>query len=182
MTSITVHKEKLLLLLKAWLKKICSDLHSAILSLIVLSIVVAFFGWTSGVIPKRLILTLFEILKLPTPLWATILLLIVFGLYEYRKKKGNPESSDDLPLDYKIEYFTFGDYKWKTKIYKKRFEVDKTPICNKHDLPLIYERSYRYCPETENNKCSNKIWHGDEHYKLYETAKAYIEKEIRNRK
>ncbi|MDO9028242.1 MAG: hypothetical protein Q7U68_05205, partial [Candidatus Roizmanbacteria bacterium] len=60
------------------------------------------------------------------------------------------------------------------------FQVEKEPICLKHDLPFIFSDSYWHCPETDKNNCKNKIYHND-HFKIHETAKSYIEKEIRNK-
>jgi hypothetical protein len=73
----------MLQILKKWSLKILSDVHSTIVSLIVLGSVLAFGGIVA--IYKNLRLFLFEILQKPTPLWTTILLVLVCGLLIYRK-------------------------------------------------------------------------------------------------
>jgi hypothetical protein len=82
----------------------------------------------------------------------------------------------------KVEYITVDDYKWKATIYSNgTFEVDKYPICTKHDLVFWYDSlslSYK-CPERDKKNCYNEFSY-IKHEKIYDTAKSYIEKEIRN--
>jgi hypothetical protein len=70
--------------------------------------------------------------------------------------------------------------KWKTKIFKGGyFEVDDNPICTIHDLPFISGRYDVSCPEVLKNNCKNQISHSDR-YNLYNIAKSYIDKKIRD--
>ena len=86
-------KDQLILLLKSWIKKICSDLHSTAVQVVAVSLLVVLFGWAGGLIPQPSIIkaiawlqTLFGILKLPIPLWATISLLLLIYIYlRFRK-------------------------------------------------------------------------------------------------
>ncbi len=156
-----------------WLHTVFGDIRSAIIGAIVLYIS------TTGIL--LLINKLWHGLQKPIPLWIVILisLTILFGcsilflIHSYRlSNKPN----------FIIKYFTIDKFKWKTKIYDYgHFEVAETPLCSTHDLPLIYTRIGRYCPERDKKQCTNEIFESG-HYRIYETAKSYIDKQIRNKK
>lgn len=163
-------------------KEILKYLLSLIASVIFLSYLSAFLHWENGLIPKEVLLWPYNMLQSATPLWATILLIIVSDLllYIYLSQQEKIPLSPP-PRNYKTEYFTIDNLKWKTKIYDYGdFEVDQYPICLKHDLPFIFSNNYKYCPEVDKDNCKNKIYINDE-FKIYETAKSYIEKQIRNK-
>ena len=169
------------------IKKIALYLLGIIAPLILVSYMAAFWNWENGLIPKNVLLWPYNILQSPTPLWATILLIIVSGLvlriYLSQEKEIpllNPLSSS-IPKP-KIEYFPIDNLKWKTKIYDDRhFEVERISICKEHDLPLINGNIVYYCPESLKYNCKNKI-DNNSYSMLYENAKSYIDKEIRNKK
>jgi hypothetical protein len=163
-------------ILKSYLKKVISDLHSAIISLIVF----ALLGLGSIFLFSK---TLWNYIKIiiqsSTPLWLTIVLVLVVPIYVHFKKQKTHLSSSKR--DYEIRYFTIGNYKWETKIYKSGyFEVDKYPFCVKHDLRFILGSYEKYCPGPENGRCNNSISSHDE-FKIYESAKSIIESKIRNK-
>ena len=81
-----------------------------------------------------------------------------------------------------MKYFTIGNFKWKTQIYKNGdFEVDKYPYCIKHDLRFIYSHGAKFCPGTANEKCVYEL--RDSHFfEAYESVKSIIEKELKNSK
>ena len=114
-------------------------------------------------------------IKLPTPLWATIVLVILcFGYIYLRTSK----SHSSRPPNYKIKYLTIGNHKWETKIYKDGyFEVEKYPLCIKHDLRFIFGNHEKHCPAPN---CNNRISEYDE-FKIYESAKSIIENKVRNK-
>jgi hypothetical protein len=115
-------------------------------------------------------------MQLPTPLWVATILVFVVLAYTYLKQKKRLESSKSP--DYKINYFTIGNFKWKTKIYKDgSFEVEKYPFCIKHDLRFIFGNHEKHCPAPN---CNNRITEYDE-FKIYESAKSIIEKTVRNK-
>ncbi len=118
-----------------WLKKIFSDIHSALIAIIVLGLISG-----TGIIYrfyKNLWFSIKSTILSPTPLWATIILVFVVLVYIYLKTKKTDSSSAP---NYKIEYFPIENLKWKTKIYDdEHFEVERISICKEHDLPLIYE-------------------------------------------
>jgi hypothetical protein len=168
------------------IKKLFENTESTITNIILL----ALFGGSATFLAfsKKALYVFLQIATTPTPLWATILLVILVFLYirkrfriRYSSFASIPASSESATTPkYKIEYFTVGYYKWETKIYRKDyFEVDKYPICSKHDLPLIYDNFTYQCPEVDKQNCDNKFPY-ETHEKLYATAKSYIEKEIRN--
>lgn len=82
----------------------------------------------------------------------------------------------------KVECFTIGQHKWKTKIFKDgTFEVEKYPFCVTHDLRLIERAIGLACPRAAEEDCHNyieEVWITDK----YEVAKSTIEKIIKNRK
>lgn len=89
-----------------------------------------------------------------------------------KKSPSSPASN------YIIKYFTIGNYKWETKIYKDdHFEVEKYPLCIKHDLRFIFGINGKYCPAPN---CNNRISKYDE-FKIYESAKSIIENKVRNK-
>jgi hypothetical protein len=147
-------------------------------------IVIALLGGSATIlaISKKALNFSLQILTTPTPLWATILLVLLGYLYIYLKFRQIQASSAPRTTtanEYKIGYFTIGKLKWKTKIYESGdFEVDKYPICIKHDLTFVYGNSYIYCPENLYGRCDNKIYDSNRS-QIYEAAKSYIEKEIR---
>lgn len=145
-------------LIGEWYKKIIFGIFAYLLSI---------FG----------ILKLKDILQMPVPLWLVILisLSILFGcailfLIHSRKSSNAPS--------YKVRYFNIGNYKWETKIYKDSFfEVEKYPLCIKHDLRFIFGNNGKYCPAPN---CNNKLSEYDE-FKIYESAKSIIENKVRNK-
>jgi hypothetical protein len=123
-------------------------------------------------VSKKALSAFLQILTIPTPLWATISLVLLSCLYIYLKFR--PSQSGP---SYKIAYFTVGNFKWKTKIYRPDyFEVDQYPLCKKHDLPFIFHPHYIHCPE---HSCGNRIDDADRRT-VYAAAKSYIDKEIRD--
>ena len=126
------------------------------------------------------ILKLKAILQTPIPLWIVILisLSILFGcviLFLIHSRKSSKTPS------YKIEYFTIGDLKWKTKVYDHcRFEIEIISVCKEHNLLLIKGPNDYYCPEIITENCKIMIDH-DSYSFLYGLAKSYIDKEIRTK-
>ncbi len=158
-----------------YLKKVFSDLHSAIVGIIVSAIILSVGG--VYLFYKNLWISLKTTIQSPTPLWATIIL--VFAVLVYIYLKTSKTHSSTAP-DYKIEYFTIDELKWKTKVYDNgNFEVERISICKEHDLPLINGNIVYYCPESLKYKCKNKIDYNS-YSILYENAKSYIDKEVRN--
>jgi len=94
-------------LLKAYFKKLVSDLHSAILAVIVVAALAGLGGiW---IFSKTLWLKLRAAMLLPTPLWATISLLVLLLLtYVYLRKKTSIPSSTPDP-EWREEFHVFWD-------------------------------------------------------------------------
>jgi hypothetical protein len=156
------------------LKTIFSDVRKTIIGIIVLAIL----GGTGGVLylSKTALSFSIAILTIPTPLWATIVLVLLVIAY-IKMKKSSPSSASN----YIIKYFTIGKFKWKTKIYDYGyFEIDKYPFCITHDLQFIYGDNSKYCPGTEKEKCNNRIYESDFSH-IYESAKSNIDKLVRNK-
>ena len=92
---------------KNYLKKFFSDLHSAILGIIVAAFILSVGGiW---VFSKKLWDILKAIMILPTPLWATIILLILSILaYIFLRKRTSIPLSTPNP-EYREEFHVYWD-------------------------------------------------------------------------
>ena len=161
-------------LLKSWLKKISSDLHNIILSVIVFSFLST---GTASLVSAKIWSQVKEAILLPVPLWITIALaLATYTCFHIMNIRSSSKS------DYKTKYFTIGKYKWKVKVYNYGyFEIDKYPICKTHDLKFIFGTKEKYCPGPENETCKNRLSEYEE-FNVYESAKSIIENKIRNKK
>ena len=157
------------------LKIIAADVRQAAVPAILL----LFFGGSAGLLlfsQKALDFSI-QLATTPTPLWVTVVLVALCFGYIYLKNQKKIQSSAPEAPDYRTCYFTIGNYKWETKIYKDGdFEVNEYPLCVKHNLRFIFGRYEKYCPD---QNCNNKINNSDE-FKIYESAKSIIENKIRN--
>lgn len=111
---------------KNYLKKIFSDLHSAILGIIVAAFILSVGGiW---VFSKKLWDILKAIMILPTPLWATIILLILSILaYIFLRKRTSIPLSTPNP-EYREEFHVYWD-------------IDNKMRCLNCGKPLKYSSS-----------------------------------------
>lgn len=160
--------------IKEYIKKLFSDVHSAIVGIIVAALFLSI--GSIYLFAKNLWTDLLKTMQLPTPLWAATILVFVVLAYIYLKQQKLLQSSKSP--DYKISYFTIGNFKWKTKIYKDGFfDLEKYPFCIKHDLRFIFGSHEKHCPAPN---CNNRISEYDE-FKIFETAKSIIENKIRNK-
>jgi hypothetical protein len=168
--------------MKQWLIQRTKKLFENIESTITTVIVLALLGGSIGILAlsKKALTYFLQIANIPTPLWATIALAFVVVGYIYLKKRKKIQSSE--PSDYKLCYFTIGNYKWEVKVYKSgNFKVNDYPFCVKHDLRFIFGSNRTYCPGTENEQCNNYLSKHDE-FTVFEAAKSIIENKIRNKK
>jgi hypothetical protein len=94
-------------LFKGYLKKVFSDLHSAILGIIVTALILAAGGiW---IFSKNLWNLLKTTMLLPTPLWVTTIFLALFVLvYIYLKNKTSIPLSTPDP-EYREEFHVYWD-------------------------------------------------------------------------
>lgn len=160
-----------------WMKKGIKIFLGLLAPIVLVSYASAFWNWENGIIPKETLLLPYNILQTPTPLWLTIILISVVLGYGYLRSL-TPPSSSDIP--YKTKYFPIDNLKWKTKVYDHGyFEVERIAICHEHDLPLINGNIDYYCPEHLKKNCKIMIDHKD-YSMLYNHAKSYIDKEVRN--
>jgi DNA-directed RNA polymerase subunit RPC12/RpoP len=98
--------------LKSYLKKLFSDLHSAILSIFVSAIVLGVGGiWAFS---KVLWIKLKTTMLLPTPLWVTaMLVLLLLICIHYLKKASVPLSTPDP--EYREEFHVLWDKDYKMR-------------------------------------------------------------------
>ena len=93
-------------LLKAYLKRIFSDLHSAILSIIFGALVLGVGGIRA--FSKSLWIKLKTTMVLPTPLWVTIILALLLLVYIYLINKTSAPLSTPDP-EYREEFHVYWD-------------------------------------------------------------------------
>ena len=170
--------------MKQWLIKILKTIVSDVRQAVVPTILLSLAGGIAGLIFlwQKASSVAVQIAKIPTPLWATIALVLLCCVYIYLKSARLQLSAPTSSKKPKTVYFPIGKYKWETKVYDDgSFEVSKYPFCVKHDLRFIFASHWKYCPGTENEKCDNSLSDNDE-FKVYETAKSIIENLVRNKK
>jgi len=165
--------------MKQWLITRIKNLFGNIESTITQILLIAFLGGSVAILAfsKKALNFFLQIANIPTPLWATIALVLLVACY-IKTKKSSPSSD----LNYKIEYFPIDNLKWKAKVYDYEYsDVEKISICLEHDLSLIHGNINYYCPEFLKKNCKIMIDHND-YSMLYTTAKSYIDKLVRNKK
>ena len=157
------------------LKSICRDIRSNLVGVIIAGVLLSGGGIVA--FSKTALNYTIRMLNIPTPLWVTIVLvLLLCGSYIYLK----PAKRRSSKFSSKIRYFTIGKHKWKTTIYQDgQFTVDEIPLCAVHDLPFIYYDSFYTCPDDAKQQCRSSI-HRNQHYELFEIAKSYIDKKVRD--
>lgn len=143
-----------------FLKSIGVDTRQAVVGLIIVGIISAYGGllYLSKTVLNYSIL----LLTSPTPLWATILLVLLGCLYTYKKsRKAIPLSllstSPSAKLT-KIKHIPFEDLIWiATRYSDGTIQVQDIPRCKEHDLLLTYDGHTYHCPEQIYDRCSMKL-------------------------
>lgn len=144
---------KLKILLKAWLKKLLSDSHAAIVAAI---IGLLFAGSYISLESVRTALN--TALQSPTPLWVSIALALTVILYTYLKAQSFKTPPKRKP---ETQFLTVGDIKWKVTIDDSgAFEVNEMPYCAEHDLQFIESVSNSACPNF-GNECAALVRNSD---------------------
>ena len=126
-------------LLKAYIKKIFSDSHSAITAIILVSLIAGSGGiylffeslWTA----------LINTILLPTPLWVTIVLALALYLWFFAKTKRN--LSYDLSNLKDYVFIKEKGLLWK--IDKITRELNPIPLCSKHQHEMIKTKDSYLC-------------------------------------
>lgn len=160
--------------MKEWiirtLKRVFSDVRSAIISLIVVAIV----GGTAGLlaVSESALNFFLSVIQIETPFWATASLLILLYLFiKIQFQKSLPPQNDN---DHLVSY---GDFKWLVSTINGRFwALSETPYCAKHDSKLIITPAGQYiCPEVIGGKCDTKILNRSDIPLIRNMAESYIE-------
>lgn len=168
--------------LKATLSKLLKwfvdHIAASVLAIFVTASIAAWggiFHFSKSILDRTILL-----LNIPTPLWATILLILLCGLYIYLIKTKRPSRSSSF--DSKVRYYDVGSLKWKTEVWRGGYhKVESTPLCKQHDLPLIYRNEFYLCPEGLHNNCRLRIYHSDLGQEK-KKAESYIDKMVRDEK
>lgn len=160
-------------MLKQRIKKLFENTESTITNVILLGLL----GGSAAIlaVSKKALSVFLQIITTPTPLWATILLVLLCYLYIYLRFR---RTSTRTPDETSIEYFTVGEQKWEATIYNNRLmSLNDKPICKEHNLPFIYTDQFYHCPEADNDHCKNVI-HTRNHSRIKDIAQSYIKKEL----
>lgn len=164
--------------IKAYLKKVFSDLHSVLIGIVLTAIL---SGGGIYLFFRNLWTQLKNIVQSPTPLWAAIALTSICCLYIYLKDlKNQPIQNTDVQSKksppYEIKYLTTEKYKWEVSVYKNgNFELNDYPICVEHNLKFIFGNRGKYCPHSG---CRNNLSE-NEQFAVKETVKSLIDRNIR---
>lgn len=167
-----------------WLKLFATYILQAIVGYIAVGLILA--GGGAYLLTKIGLNLVIQLANIPTPIWATIALILLCYLHIYVKAAKTQVESEQIdpssasPCETK--YFTIDDYKWKVLIFKNgTIRVEEYPFCATHDLRFILGDDGKYCPHIENDERCNS--HLDEHdeFAVCETAKSIIEKRIRDK-
>jgi len=153
--------KKMLQILKAWILKTAWYIYDHILG-IILGTIISAIGLIAA-FAKNLLFFLIEWLQLPTPLWLAITLTCLSCLLVYRIQNRNLsclhspiQKSNEKPSE-TIEYFTVAGDKWKTHIYSNGFSIEKIPLCDEHDLSLIFVNRHWTCPAFVTGDCKTNL-------------------------
>ena len=106
-----------------WLKPFGADMRRAVVGYIVVALILA--GGGILVLTKTALTWIIQIANIQTPLWATISLILLCGLYTYLKIRQcqHPQKSPNIEEELREE---FGVY-WN-KLYKPRCLYCKWPL------------------------------------------------------
>ena len=158
------------------IKTFASDLRTTIVGLVLGGLL---FGGVVYVYLQNLWIAIKEAMLSPTPLWATIALVLALGVYIYIKisKLHSSEPPNRKP---KIKYIPIGEQIWKTIIKPTgKLEIERAPFCKKHDCQFIRTDKKWYCPEVDKGTCNN-IFDEEGLSELKKKAESFIEQKIRH--
>jgi len=150
--------------IKAYLKKVFSDLHNAVVGAVVAALILS--GGGIYLFAQQLWTQLKNIALSPTPLWATVALaLLLTGRMFLKKQVTDPlkNSSQLQPTEQKeitrtnANSFGFvenGNLKWKVHLAcGSIFRIEDTPYCVKHDLQLLHLGGGYICSHSNEDGC-----------------------------
>lgn len=160
--------------IKAYLKKVFSDLHNIILGAVVGALIVG--GGGVYLFAQKLWTQLIGIAQLPTPLWASTILALGIMEYIYVKIQISAKFS---PNNNKIDFIDDGDIKWKATLYPSGIiNLEDSPFCVKHNIRLISFNTGHLCKHMETNDCETQILSLDYEYRR-KCAEALAEQQFR---
>lgn len=143
-------------------------------------IAAAIWTYLSGLEIKQLLSFLYQWLKLPTPLWVSILMGFGIALAIcicFRIKNSN----SSLKINENIKLIPFGNYKWRAHILNHELiKLERCPYCRIHSLRFICGEDRMYCPGTEKEICENELKNCDID-NIFASASSNLEKTIRDK-
>ncbi len=159
-------------ILKSYIKKAFSDLHSTIIGLVVAALILGVGG--IRIFSKTLWNLLIKYILSPTPIWATIVLVLVLLVYIYLKTRTHPRTPPKL----KPKHHTIDKLMWKYFVNNdKSFHVDETPLCAKHKLPMFKCDAGYDCHDRPVDFCKS-LFQTKDYQHLYDKALSHIYRKI----
>jgi hypothetical protein len=126
-------------LLLAYIKKVFSDSHNAIIAIILASLIVG--SGSVYLFFQSLWTKLINTLQLPTPLWVTIVLALALYIWFSATTKRNLSYGLDKHKDY--TFITEMGLLWKVDNISR--ELNPTPLCFKHQHEMLETKNSYVC-------------------------------------
>jgi hypothetical protein len=168
-------KETLLKLLKV----IVADIRRSIIGIIVAGLILAAGGL--HLLSKTVLNFSTQLLCTPTPLWVTIALILLCGLYMHLRVQRNLSEKVPSNPPAKTILIEVGRFKWKIDIYQTgEFKIHSAPYCRIHETRLIdYQRLYS-CQDFGKDGCTSVIKKTELNLQ-FDIAHSFIEHRLRNK-
>lgn len=125
------------------IKTIFGDTRQTIVSIIVIAVV----GGSSSLLclSKTTLDFCLQLLRTPIPLWATIFLILLCGLYMYLK--GNQYFQKKRSYHPQEDLIPVGKFKWKVLHANRQvLNIEGLPYCSEHECSFIPRDSNWACP------------------------------------
>jgi len=149
---------------KAYLKKVFSDLHNVFVGIAVAAIV---SGGGIYLFFRNLWTQLKSIAQSPTPLWVTIVLVLLVMEYMYLKNQRNSKKTSPPSFG----FVDNGHIKWKVHLVNGTvYSIENDPYCVIHDLQLLHFKGGYVCSHVHEDGCESQLKDTD-----YDFRKKYIE-------
>ncbi len=126
------------------IKKLFENIESTITTVIVLALA----GGSIGILAlsKKALNIFLHLANIPTPLWATIALVLLCVLYMYLR--GNQYFQRKVPYHHpKEELIPVGSFKWMVRHANQNvLNIEGLPYCSEHECSFIPRDSNWACP------------------------------------
>ena len=159
------------------LKWFADRLLGTMLSLGVAALIAAWGGFYS--FSMSLLDYPIQLLNMPTPLWATIALVLLSGVCVHIK---TARSHSSFSPKIKTGFIEVGKFKWKTTISSDNYHVDPYPYCVQHDMRMVEDQETYKCPYHDGNSLCQNTLSKEANNQLLKIAFSKTEQLFRNKK